>query len=95
MSKESILQTKMIKWLKSQGCYVVKTQAGPGTPTGCPDILFFKEGFYGAIEVKASRTSKWQPLQRETIQKFDDWSFGTALYPENYDQVVAELELLL
>lgn len=95
MGKEVSIQQKIIKYLKSKGCYVVKTHPGLGTPTGCPDILFFKEGFYGAIECKSSRTSAWQPLQKETIMKFHEWSWGRALYPENYQDVVDELDGIL
>lgn len=95
MGKEVSVQQKIIKYLKSKGCYVIKTHPGFGTPSGAPDVLFFKEGFYGAIECKASRTSKWQPLQKETLAKFDAWSYGRALYPENYDKIVAELETML
>lgn len=93
MEKE--LQAKIIKWLKSKGCYVMKTQPGAGVPVGTSDIFFCKEGFYGWIEVKRSKTSKFQPLQREFIAKMDNWSWARVVYPENYDEVKTELSQML
>lgn len=92
---ESDLQSKITKYLRSKGCYVIKTQAGPGVPRGCPDIIFLYEGFYGAIEVKASKTSRFQPLQKETIEKLDNWSWAKVVYPANWPEVKKELDSLL
>ena len=95
MAKESIFQTKIIRYLKSRGCYVIKNSAVVGVPVGCPDVVFFKEGYYGFLEVKASKRSKFQPLQKETLKKLDDWSYARAVYPENWDEIHAELEDML
>jgi Holliday junction resolvase len=92
---ETKVQSKIIKYLKSKGCYVIKTHPGLGTPTGCPDVVFMTEGFYGALECKASKNARFQPLQKETIEKLDDWSWAKVLYPENYDNVIAELDIIL
>lgn len=93
--KEQSVQSKLIRYLKSKGCYVVKTQAGPGVPTGCPDILFFLDGFWGAAEMKASKRSKFQPGQKETIAKLDEWSWCKAVYPENLKEIEEELDEIL
>lgn len=95
MVKESVFQSKVIKWLKEQGCYVIKNSAVSGVPTGCPDIVFFKEGFYGFIEVKRTAKSPFQPLQKETLAKLDNWSWAKAVYPENWDEIRIKLELIL
>lgn len=91
---ESTLQTKIVKYLKSKGCYVIKTQPGPGVPVGCPDIIFMKEGFWGGLEVKASRTSKYQPLQKKTIDMLNEMSWCKVVYPENWDDIKLELKFL-
>ena len=95
MKKEATLQAKIIKYLKSKGCYVAKMQAGPGVPVGTADIFFCIEGFYGWIECKASKTAKFQPLQREFIEKMNNWSWCKVVYPENYDEMKKELEGIL
>lgn len=95
MAKESVFQSKIIQWLKSQGCYVIKNSAVTGVPTGCPDLVFFKEGFYGFIEVKSSKKASFQPLQKETVQKFDAWSWARIVYPENWEETQIELAIIL
>jgi Holliday junction resolvase len=92
---ENQLQSKVLKWLRSKDAYVIKTQPGAGTPTGCPDIIFLKEGFWGCIEVKKSATAKFQPLQQLTIMKLQDWSYCRVVYPDNWDTIRAELQSML
>lgn len=95
MAKEADFQSKVIKWLKSKGCYVIKHTANPGVPVGCPDLSFYKEGFYGFIEVKPSKTAKFQPLQKETIAKLDMWSWAKVVTPDVWPSIQKELALLL
>lgn len=66
-----------------------------GIPTGTSDIFFCKEGFYGFIEVKASKTAKFQPLQKEFVEKMNDWSWARIVYPENWQEIKTELDKLL
>lgn len=91
---ESQLQAKIIKYLKEKGCYVIKT-GGAGTPVGCPDVVALTGYLWLAIEVKASSKAKFQPLQKETLEKLDGWSWARAVYPENWIEVKAELEEML
>lgn len=92
---EKDLQAKIIRKLKRKGAFVIKTQPGPGTPVGTADIFFCKEGFYGWIEVKRSKTAKFQPLQKEFLSKMDEWSWARVVYPDNYDATMLELDSML
>lgn len=92
---EAKLQSEIIKYLKKRGCYVIKTKPGPGTPVGCPDIIFLLDGFWGALEVKASKTSPYQPLQKEALQKLNNWSWAKRVDPSNWIEVRKELEGIL
>lgn len=93
---EAKTQRSLITYLKSKGCYVIKTRPGAnGTPTGCPDVIALYEGFWAAFECKASAKAPYQPLQKETLEKFDRWSFARTVYPENLQDVIAELEEIL
>lgn len=69
--------------------------SGPGVPTGTSDLFFCLEGFYGFIEVKKSMKAKFQPLQKEFIDKMEDWSWAKVVYPENWLEVRAELARML
>lgn len=88
-------QEKLIKYLKSKGAYVIKTKPGVGTPTGCPDVIALYEGFWAAFEVKRGKDAPYEPLQLETIQKLSTWSFARVVYPENLQDVIAELEEIM
>lgn len=89
---EAKLQTQILRWLKSKGAYVIKTKPGPGTPVGCPDIVFLYEGAWGVIEVKADAKSPFRPGQRATLDRLDDWSpFVYIAYPEIWPQIKDEL----
>lgn len=92
---EKKVQDKIIKHLKSKKCYIIKTKPGPGTPKGCPDIIFMLEGFWGAIEIKAHENSPYQSLQPETIAKFQEWSWCRVAHTENVLDVIAELNEIL
>lgn len=96
MSVESRLQGKIVKWLKSKGCYVIVTTAITGVPTGCPDVIaLFPGGGWAALEVKASEKSKFQPLQKPTIAKLDVMYYSKAVWPENWEQIKKELSAIL
>lgn len=89
---ESKLQSEIISWLKINGVYVIKTKPGPGTPIGCPDIIGLYKGKWLAIEVKSDGKAKFQPGQRETLQRLNDLG-GTVyvIYPEVWAAVKALL----
>jgi len=92
MSIESRLQTKVIKWLKEHDCIVIKLSATPGVPSGIPDVLFFADdGRWGFLEVKASPTAKFQPLQKKWIEKLDELGYASVVYPENWVDIQIEL----
>lgn len=95
MSTESDLQTKIRKYLKSKGCYVLVIKPQPGIPDGCPDILFTLEGFWGALEVKKSPEAGYQPLQKETLEKFSTWSWAKRVDPTDWPEIMQELEQIL
>jgi hypothetical protein len=95
MSVESTLQSNIRKYLKGKGCYVLVIKPQPGIPDGCSDILFLLEGFWGALEVKASPGAGYKPLQKETLEKFDAWSYGRRVDPTNWPDIKDELERLL
>ena len=95
MTAEATLQTKIIKYLKAKGAYVIKT-GGLGTPDGCPDVIGLLDGGgWVALEVKASKTAKFQPLQKATIEKLDKMFYSRAVWPENWDDIKKELERVI
>lgn len=92
---ERKLQLEVIGFLKSNGCWTMKTRPGMGTPVGTADIFFCKEGFYGWIEVKSGIKAPFRTFQQEFIKKMDDWSYARTVYPENWDSIRSELSGIL
>lgn len=96
MMSEKKIQNSVLELLKKKGCYVIKTHPGLGTPTGAPDIIFFKGSVYGVLECKKTKDSLWRPLQLETLIKFKHWGvYARAVYKENLDDVLTELGAIL
>lgn len=54
MAEESKIQTKIIKWLESEGHYVVKVISA--SKAGVPDLLACVNGKFLGIEVKTPKT---------------------------------------
>lgn len=89
---EAKLQTKIIKFLKENNAYVVKTKPGPGTPVGAPDVLALFNTEWLAIEVKASRNAPYRVGQEATLKHLKDQNpFVYTAYPENWEQIKKEL----
>lgn len=94
--KESDLDKLFVKYLKSKGCVTFKLTPGvAGIPVGVSDRVFFKEGFYGFAELKKNKTAPFRPLQREFLDKMDQWSWAKAVYPENFETIKKELDNVL
>lgn len=94
MATESRFQAKIISYLKANGFYVIKTSAIPGVPVGCPDIIALKNGYYIALEVKASKNAPKQPLQQFTIDLLGKDGFAMFVYPENWPDIQVQLETI-
>lgn len=94
---EKRLQTKVVKWLREQGCYVIKTPGGvAGIPTGCPDVIaLLPSGLWAALEIKASAAAKKQPLQQETIDKLSGMGYSSFVHPDNWLDVRHDLARLI
>ncbi len=92
---EKDFQAKIVKWLKAKGCIVLKYQQNATTRASIPDVVFLKDGFWGAIEVKKSKTAKYRPGQKEMVSKLDAMSWAKVVYPECWGEVQAELTEIL
>ena len=97
MAIESKLQSDISKHFRMIGCIVMKMPAGyQNIPVGFPDLLILApNGRYFNLEVKASPTAPFQPLQKEYIAKLDAMSYSRAVNPENWDEIRTEIELFM
>lgn len=95
MALEKDFQAKVVRWLKSKDCVVIKYQQNATTRAGVPDLIFLKDGFWGALEVKKAKNAPFRPGQKQMVEKLDSMSWAKVVYPENYDRIKKELEEIL
>lgn len=90
---ESRFQSKVVQWLRLKGLYVIVTD---GRPVGVPDVVgLISGGGWVTLECKQSAKSKFQPLQKITINKLNEMYYSKAVYPENWEQTKKELEKII
>lgn len=87
MPAEKNFENKIKKYLKEQGCWFIKYWAGAAfTKEGIPDILACVNGYFVAIEVKASK-GKPSDLQLYNLKRIDEaGGFAILLYPKDFEQ---------
>jgi Holliday junction resolvase len=91
--RESTVQSAIIKWLESQGAWVVKTIQV--NKRGCPDILACLNGRFVAIEVKApGKLSTVTPIQQYQIVHIIE-AGGIAIAADSLDAVKKYLHEVL
>lgn len=87
MAAEKTFETKIKKFLESEGCWQIKYWAGSQfTKAGVPDILACVNGYFVAVEVKA-QNGKPSELQLYTIDKIRQaGGFAMVLYPSAFER---------
>lgn len=90
---EGDFKKKFCKKLKQFGAVaILQYKQDATTVKGFPDTLAIYEGITIFIEFKASKTAKFQPLQKEWIKKLTDkCHFAYVVYPSNAEEVLAEI----
>lgn len=89
---ESKFQHDLIVDLKEKfpGCIVMKND--PTYIQGIPDLLILWGKKWAALECKADALSPFRPNQPYYIAKMNKMSFAAAIYPENKEAVLYDLE---
>jgi len=90
--KESVYQRNLIIRLEQlfPECLIIKND--PQLRQGILDLLILFNDHWAMLEVKASEDSPLQPNQNYYIEKFDDMSYASLIYPEIEEQVLNELQ---
>lgn len=86
MAEEKNFENRVKKFLKEQGCYFVKYWGGGRfTQDGVPDLLICCEGYFIAVELKATngRPSELQLVKLRQITDANGIAF--LLYPQHFE----------
>ena len=89
---ESNFQHNLIVELKDKfpGCIVMKND--PNYIQGIPDLLVLWGKKWAALECKDYEGAPFRPNQPYYIAKMNKMSFAAAIYPENKEAVLYDLE---
>lgn len=91
--KESTLQAKIIKYIKSVGGYAVNIHGNSYQSTGTPDVIACYKGRFIAIETKVGNNKQHnaQLVHMKRIQKAD----GVVIVPYTFDEFINQWETVV
>lgn len=89
---ENKYQASLIKRIETRlpGCVVLKND--PDYIQGIPDLLVLYKGHWAALECKKSSRAKHRPNQDYYVDRMNDMSFASFIFPENEKRVLDEME---
>lgn len=89
---ENKFQSNLIKELKKEfpGCMVLKNDSS--YLQGIPDLTIFYKKHWAMLECKKNATAHKQPNQEYYVNKMNEMSYASFVYPENKTEVIAELK---
>lgn len=85
MAEEKNFENRIKACLKSKGAYFIKTHGDRFSRVGTPDIIACVNGYFVAVEVKATN-GRPSELQKYHIQQIKDaGGIGVILYPDDFE----------
>lgn len=92
MKRENKFQSELINEIKNRfpGCMVLKNDSG--YIQGIPDLLILHHDKWATLECKKSKDEPFRPNQEYYIEKMDQMSFSSVIYPENKEDVLNDLQ---
>ena len=89
---ENKFKTKLIKELKElcPGCFVFHSD--PNEIQGFPDLIILYKNKWAALEGKKSSCASCRPNQKHYVEKMNEMSFASFIYPENKEEVLHDLQ---
>ena len=88
---ENRFKTNLIQDLKNlfPGCIVVHLD--PNEIQGIPDLLVLYKDRWAALEGKKAANAPVRPNQEYYVNKMNDMSYASFIYPENKEEVLYEI----
>ena len=92
MKKERDFQSNLKKELESMfpGCIITKLDSS--YIQGIPDFLILYKDKWATLENKRHAKASRQPNQEYYVEKMNNMSFSSFIYPENKDEVLHKLK---
>ena len=86
MASEKDFEKEVKKYLKEQGCWVLKTWGNGVQRSGVPDLLVCCNGYFLGIELKAEHGKVSELQQWNLDQICNAGGIGIVLYPHQFEQ---------
>lgn len=94
MGAEKQFENKVKKYLKDQGCWVLKTWSNGVQREGIPDLIVCCAGHFMALELKAENGHP-SKLQEWNIQQIRNaGGFAVVLYPDDFNLLKDVINIL-
>lgn len=90
--KESEFQRKVKKKIKDRFPDSIILKNDPNFVQGIPDLLVLWNDHWAALECKTSDKASHRPNQQYYVDKMNEMSFASFIYPENCGEVLDALE---
>lgn len=93
--KESQFQRSLIEKIEKRlpGCMILKND--PTYIQGIPDLLILHNERWAALECKKDKSASARPNQEHFINKMNDMSYASFVYPENEKEVLDAIQSAL
>ena len=93
--KEGDFQTRLIGKIKTMFPESMVLKNDPTYIQGIPDLLIIHNNKWAALECKKSADAPARPNQPYYVNKMNDMSYASFVYPENESEVLNELQSAL
>ena len=92
--KESSFQSELIRELEDifPGCIVIKNDPTMIRRQGMPDLLILYQDRWAALECKRNSQASRRPNQDYYVNKMNQMSYASFVYPENKEEVLYEIQ---
>jgi len=90
--KENKFKSELKKDLKNIFPDCALFDLDPNQQQGVPDLLVLYKSYWAMLECKRNAKSSHRPNQDYFINKFNEMSYASFIYPENKEEVLNALE---
>lgn len=92
MNPEAKFQKSVIKEIQRRLPEAIILKNDPNYIQGIPDLMILNGNNWGTLECKESANASHQPNQDLYVEKLNNMSFSSFIYPENKEEVLNAME---